>query len=152
MSDTVKIVIEIPKYDLSKVQNGSIASKMILNAVQNGTPCANVISIDQANAMIKSYVSHYEENKCFDGMTNGEVIKALFPIERIYKEEYVEVVFKRQYHTTYFTLDFWNAPFDDVKEEIADKAIKDANGEGFIFLGRLLRIFDNIGKIESEDK
>ena len=27
------------------------------------TPSANVISIDQANAMIKSYVSHYEENK-----------------------------------------------------------------------------------------
>ena len=26
-------------------------------------PSANVISIDQANAMIKSYVSHYEENK-----------------------------------------------------------------------------------------
>ena len=27
------------------------------------TPSANVISIDQANAMIKSYVSHYDENK-----------------------------------------------------------------------------------------
>lgn len=26
-------------------------------------PSANAISIDQANAMIKSYVSHYEENK-----------------------------------------------------------------------------------------
>lgn len=26
-------------------------------------PSADVISIDQANAMIKSYVSHYEENK-----------------------------------------------------------------------------------------
>ena len=43
--------------------------------------------------------------------TNGEVIQTLFPIERIYKEEYVEVVFKRQYHTTYFTFDFWNAPY-----------------------------------------
>lgn len=39
-------------------------------------------------------------------------------------------------------------PLDDVKAEIVDKAIKDANGEGFIFLGRLLRIFDNIGKAE----
>lgn len=38
---------------------------------------------------------------------------------------------------------------DDVKAEIIDKAIKDKDGEGFIFLGRLLRIFDNIGK-ESE--
>lgn len=42
-------------------------------------------------------------------------------------------------------------PLDDVKAEIIDKAVKDVNGEGFIFLGRLLRIFDNIGK-ESEDK
>lgn len=41
-------------------------------------------------------------------------------------------------------------PLDDVKAEIVDKAIKDANGEGFIFLGRLLRIFDNIGKERSE--
>lgn len=43
-------------------------------------------------------------------------------------------------------------PLDDVKEEIVDKAIKDANGEGFIFLGRLLRIFDNIGKAEKGGK
>ena len=43
-------------------------------------------------------------------------------------------------------------PLDDVKAEIVDKAIKDASGEGFIFLGRLLRIFDNIAKSESEDK
>ena len=43
--------------------------------------------------------------------TNGEVIQTLFPIERIYEGEYVEVVFKEQYHTTYFTLDFWNAPY-----------------------------------------
>ena len=41
-------------------------------------------------------------------------------------------------------------PLDDVKAEIFDKAIKDSNGEGFIFLGRLLRIFDNIGKAKSE--
>ena len=43
--------------------------------------------------------------------TNGEVIQTLFPIERIYKEEYVEVVFKGQYHTTDFTFDWWNAPY-----------------------------------------
>ena len=42
-------------------------------------------------------------------------------------------------------------PLDTVKEEIIDKAIKDANtGEGFIFLGRLLRIFDKIGKERNE--
>lgn len=42
-------------------------------------------------------------------------------------------------------------PLDDVKAEIIDKAVKDVNGEGFIFLGRLLRIFDNIGKREKGD-
>ncbi len=41
-------------------------------------------------------------------------------------------------------------PLDDVKTEIIDKAIKDSNGEGFIFLGRLLRIFDKIGKERNE--
>ena len=35
----MQIVIEIPdNYDFSKIQNGSIASKIILNAVANGTP------------------------------------------------------------------------------------------------------------------
>ena len=35
----IELVIRIPEnYDLSKIQNGSIASKVILNAVKNGTP------------------------------------------------------------------------------------------------------------------
>lgn len=33
---------------------------------------------------------------------------------------------------------------DDMKAKIEDNAIKDVNGEGFIFLDRLLRILDNI--------
>lgn len=37
------------------------ALDMAISALSD--PSANVISIDQANAMIKSYVSHYEENK-----------------------------------------------------------------------------------------
>lgn len=32
---------------------------------------------------------------------------------------------------------------DDMKAKIEDNAIKDATGEGFIFLDRLLRILDN---------
>ena len=36
MSD-IELIIKIPdNYDLSKIQNGSIASKIILNAVANG--------------------------------------------------------------------------------------------------------------------
>ena len=35
----MKIVIDIPdNYDLSKIQNGSIASKILLNCIKNGTP------------------------------------------------------------------------------------------------------------------
>lgn len=38
MSD-IELVIKIPNnYDLSKIKNGSIASKIILDAVKNGTP------------------------------------------------------------------------------------------------------------------
>ena len=34
----VKVVIDIPDYELEEVQNGSIASGVILKAVRNGTP------------------------------------------------------------------------------------------------------------------
>lgn len=35
----MQLVIDIPdNYDLSKIQNGSVASKIVLNAVANGTP------------------------------------------------------------------------------------------------------------------
>lgn len=73
MSDTVKLIIEIPKkvkQEFDKIE--SIALKgayfdldgIIGKAIQNGIPLeADVISIDQANAMIKSYVSHYEGNE-----------------------------------------------------------------------------------------
>ncbi len=41
----MKLIIDIPdNYDLSKIQNGSIASKIILNAVANGTPLDSLIA------------------------------------------------------------------------------------------------------------
>ena len=34
----MQIIIDIPNdYDINKIQNGSVASKIILNAVKNGT-------------------------------------------------------------------------------------------------------------------
>lgn len=46
------------------------------------------------------------------GMTNGEIIEALFPREGIWKDvDFVEVVFKGESHTTYFTRDFWDSPY-----------------------------------------
>lgn len=42
---------------------------------------------------------------------------------------------------------------DDIKGDIFENAIKDVNGEGFIFLGRIPKIINkHIGKTESEDK
>lgn len=54
--------------------------------------------------------------KGFEGMTCGEIIKALFPMDGIYKENYVEVVFKGETHTTYFSRDFWDSPYKGVSE------------------------------------
>lgn len=34
----MKLIIDIPNYNLKEVQNGSIASKVLLEAIKNGTP------------------------------------------------------------------------------------------------------------------
>ena len=58
----MQIVIDIPdNYDLSKIQNGSIASKVILNAVANGTPLpkGHERLVDMKN--LQNFVSRYTE-------------------------------------------------------------------------------------------
>ncbi len=51
----MKLIIDIPdNYDLSNIQSGSIANKVILNAVKNGTPI-------------------------LDNTTNSDVLKKVFP-------------------------------------------------------------------------
>ena len=53
----------------------------------------------------------------FEGLKQGEIIEALFPIEGIYKDvDFIEVVFKGETHTTYFTRDFWDSPYKGVSE------------------------------------
>ena len=34
----MKLIIDTPNYNLKEVQNGSIASKVLLEAIKNGTP------------------------------------------------------------------------------------------------------------------
>ncbi len=52
----VKLVVSIPEnYDLSKIHNGSIASRVILNAIAKGTPLANVIDTIKAEIMHLDY-------------------------------------------------------------------------------------------------
>lgn len=71
-------------------------------------PSANVISIDQANAMIKSYVSHYEENK-------GEWIP-ISSIDEIPKEGayWVTFEYKNGYReTSYIGWDTFHKHWDD---------------------------------------
>lgn len=51
----MKLIIDIPKnYDLSKIQNGSIASKIILNAVKEGIP------LDDIKAEIEDLEPEYD--------------------------------------------------------------------------------------------
>lgn len=71
-------------------------------------PSADAISIDQANAMIKSYVSHYEENKCFDGRTNREIIS-----EFVERDDSFAIMVDEVSGTINIelSLDFWNAPY-----------------------------------------
>ena len=61
----IKLVIKIPEnYDLSEIQNGSIASKIILNAVANGTPLpkghGRLIDADELGNDLKERQKSYE--------------------------------------------------------------------------------------------
>lgn len=54
---------EILKHQYRINDSATLSTRDVVNVedIENATS-ADVISIDQANAMIKSYVSHYEEN------------------------------------------------------------------------------------------
>ena len=53
----------------------------------------------------------------FEGMTNGEILEALFSTEGIYKDDdFIEFVFEGETHTTYFTRDFWDSPYKGVSK------------------------------------
>ncbi len=57
------------------------------------------------------------ENKCFDGMNNGEVIQALFPKAKIFENEsnveysYVDVFLYSENDMNCYKKDWWNAPY-----------------------------------------
>ena len=55
---------ELLKHQYRIDDSATLSTRDVVNVedIENATS-ADVISIDQANAMIKSYVSHYEENK-----------------------------------------------------------------------------------------
>ena len=57
---------------------------------------------------INMAISALSENKCFDGMTNGEVIQALFPNPRIETMSHTVWV---GYEAMTFTRKWWNAPY-----------------------------------------
>lgn len=52
-------------------------------------------------------ISALSENKCFDGMTNGEVIQALFPNISVYEHGSTYSV-NNEYN---FNSTWWNAPY-----------------------------------------
>jgi hypothetical protein len=72
----MQIVIDIPdKYDVSKIQNGSIASKKILDAVKNGKPLDTVL--DEIRAEFKSKADGDDWYHTTDGLVWGEAIEII---------------------------------------------------------------------------
>ena len=91
----MQIVIDISdNYDLSKIQNGSIASKMILNAVANGTPLP-------------------------DNATNGDVIKAMFPNVKAFSNFSFNMHLQDDngHGLGFLNVDWWDAPYKVESEE-----------------------------------
>ena len=77
----MRIVIEIPdNYDLSKIQNGSIASKIILNAVANGKPLPKgygrlIDAREYENSIRKHYFDNATVIRCTEiALGNAETI------------------------------------------------------------------------------
>jgi hypothetical protein len=72
----MQIVIDIPdKYDVSKIQNGSIASKKILDAVKNDKPLDSVL--DKIRAEFKSKADGDDWYHTTDGLVWEEAIEIL---------------------------------------------------------------------------
>lgn len=86
--------------------------------------------------------NHLTDYRPFEIIANG------IPLDNDSERAEVQAYFAGQ---TYGWEQGRKALIEDLKAEIVDKAIKDASGEGFIFLGRLLRILDNIGIKDPND-
>ena len=67
-----------------------------------------------ANEVIKDIIGecHSVENKCFDGMTNGEVLQALFPNV----SKYNNMLLENHSRNILFDDDWWNTPYKAEKE------------------------------------
>jgi hypothetical protein len=70
----MKLIIDIPNYNLDEVRNGSIASGQILKAVKNGVPLPKGHGrlVDE-NYIITELV--YRKHLLSDGVKCGEVAK-----------------------------------------------------------------------------
>ena len=78
-------------------------------------PCPDRDAFDMA-------ISALSENKTFKGLTNGEVIKALFPKAEIYVDEWkglksVVVWFEDAKVPHTFVYEWWNAPYKAESED-----------------------------------
>lgn len=73
--------------------------------------------IDEA---VQKAVEELKENNIWipDGMTNGEVIQALFPYVKKYEStEYHNILFAPSCHLECCNEDWWNAPYQKGGEE-----------------------------------
>ena len=82
----IELVISIPKnYDLSKIQNGSIASKIILNAVKNGIQLpkghGNLIDYYDAVELINNKADEENNNFTINDIEKfGALLREVNPI------------------------------------------------------------------------
>lgn len=63
-----------------------------------------LIEVRKENEALNMAISALSENKCFDGMTNGEVIQAVI-------SELKPIVLSNETGAIYFDWDWWNAPY-----------------------------------------
>ena len=82
----MRLIIDIPDYNLDEVENGSIAAKMILNAIKNG------IRISEPNS------------------SNGLVAKTVFP-ELDVRYDLTVHRFIDDVHDVNFSVEWWDSTY-----------------------------------------
>lgn len=62
---------------------------------------------EESHTAMMMAISALSKNKCFDGMTNGEVIQTLFPNV----SKYTNMLLENHSRNILFNDDWWNAPY-----------------------------------------
>jgi len=101
-----------------------ISEQAVLLAVDNlksNFTCFDPGTLDEVASHVKAIQSAYR------GMTNGEVIKMMFPNAKITEKSerfpdypYVDVFFIDEYDMNCFPRDWWNSPYEPQESEVKE--------------------------------